>query len=294
MSMMPRHPIYIVSKGRAERQLTSAALHRMGVPHFIVVEADEEDLYIMTALSTATVIVLDHQYLKDYDTCDDLGETKGKGPGAARNYAWAHSLEQGATWHWVLDDNINTFYRLNRNMKHQVDTGGIFAAAEDFVNRYTNVAISGFHYEMFAPRKYKLPPFYLNTRIYSCILMRNDLPYRWRARYNEDTDISLRALKDGWCTVLFNAFLADKVATQTMKGGNTEMFYEKEGTLPKSEMQVKLHPDVSKLTFKWGRWHHHVDYSVFRTKLIRKVGLEIPVGINEYGMVLKRITQGVS
>jgi len=28
-------------------------------------------------------------------------------------------------------------------------------------------------------------------------LIRNDIPYRWRAKYNEDTDLSLRVLKDG-------------------------------------------------------------------------------------------------
>ena len=37
----PRYPVYIVSKGRWERNPTSKALKRMGVPFYMVVEKDE-------------------------------------------------------------------------------------------------------------------------------------------------------------------------------------------------------------------------------------------------------------
>ena len=281
----PRHPIYIVSKGRAESRLTSKSLHEMGVPHYIVVEEQEHDEYARHIDSSATLLVLDKQYQIDYDPCDDLGMTKSKGPGPARNFAWEHSIKAGATSHWVMDDNIDGFFRLNRNFKVPALTGAIFAAMEDFVDRYDNVAMSGPNYFMFASRKSKQPPFALNTRIYSCNLIRNDMPYRWRGRYNEDTDLSLRMLKDGWCTVQFNAFLQMKLRTQTVKGGNTAEFYAKEGTLPKSKMQVDLHPDVSKIVWRFQRWHHYVDYTPFRkNKLRRKTGVAIPAESNEYGM----------
>jgi len=100
-------------------------------------------------------------------------------------------------------------------------------------------------------------------------------------------------LKDGWCTVLFNAFLQDKQTTQKMAGGNTNEFYEHEGTMPKSRMQVALHPDVSKLIRRYGRWHHQVDYSGFRQRLLRQKGLEIPDGVDEYGMVHQRKIDGM-
>jgi len=216
-----------------------------------------------------------------------LGDSLGVGPGAARNFCWEHSISIGASWHWVLDDNIDGFCRLNRNERHEVTSGTIFRIAEDFVERYENVSQAGFEYRFFAGgSRRKKPPFRLNTRIYSCILNRNDVPYRWRGRYNEDTDLSLRMLKDGWCTVLFQCFLQNKAATQTIKGGNTAEFYEKEGTLPKSQMLVDLHPDVSRLAFRYGRHHHHVDYSSFqKNQLVRKEGI-FPQGINNYGMKL--------
>jgi hypothetical protein len=284
--MNPKHPVYIVSKGRWESRLTSKAFEEMKVPYFIVVEEQEYENYA-SVIAPEKILILDKQYLRDYDTCDSLGNSLGVGPGAARNFCWQHSISLGASWHWVLDDNIDGFCRLNRNERHEVTSGTIFRIAEDFVERYENVSQAGFEYRFFAGgSRRKKPPFRLNTRIYSCILNKNDVPYRWRGRYNEDTDLSLRMLKDGWCTVLFQCFLQNKAATQTIKGGNTAEFYEKEGTLPKSQMLVDLHPDVSRLAFRYGRHHHHVDYSSFqKNQLVRKEGI-FPEGVNNYGMKL--------
>ncbi len=199
----------------------------------------------------------------------------------------------GAARHWILDDNISGFYRLNLNLKTPAASGTIFRAAEDFTDRYENVGISGFNYFMFCKRKDKLPPYYQNTRIYSCILIRNDLPYRWRGRYNEDTDLSLRALKDGWCTILFNAFLAYKNPTMTMKGGNTDDLYKDDGRLKMAQSLVDQHPDVARVSWKFGRYQHHVDYSPFRdNRLIRKAGVAVRSGIDNFGMVLQENIDG--
>ena len=114
------------------------------------------------------------------------------------------------------------------------------------------------------------------------------MPFRWRGRYNEDTDLSLRMLKKKWCTVLFNAFLQRKTTTQMMPGGNTDAFYAKEGTLAKSQMQVDMHPDVSRLALRFGRVHHYVDYRKFQeNKLVRHDNLEISNEVNDYGMAIK-------
>ena len=286
--MNPAFPLYIPSKGRADSRLTAKALERMGVPFRVVVEEHEKQVYVDALGDASKVIVLDPQYQRDYDTFDDLGDTKSKGPGAARNFIWDHSISEGHAWHWVMDDNIKAFFRLNRNLKVPVSDGTIFRAMEDFCQRYTNVMMAGPNYFMFASRKTKMPPFTLNTRIYSCNLIRNDCPFRWRGRYNEDTDLSLRILKAGFCAVQFNAFLQEKVRTQTLKGGNTDAFYAGEGTLPKSKMIVDMHPDVSRLVWRFQRWHHFCDYGKFKgNKLMRRPDVEIPKGVNNYGMTLK-------
>ena len=204
----------------------------------------------------------------------------------ASNWVWEHSVSVGAKRHWILDDNINGFYRMNRNQKIRVISPAIFRASEDFVERYTNIAMAGFQYEFFAWRRAAYPVFLLNTRVYSCILLKNDIVHRWRGRYNEDTDLSLRIMKDGMCTVLFYAFLCKKLSTMTCAGGNTEELYSGDGRLKMAESLQAQHPDVCRIIHKYGgRWQHEVDYSSFEKNVpVLKSGVIIPSGVNEYGM----------
>lgn len=279
-----KYPIYIVSKGRWDRRLTAESLDRMNLSYYMVVEGSEYDKY---KPFIKNLLVLPQKYLDNYDTCDNLGSTKSKGPGAARNFCWDHSILNGFERHWVLDDNIWRFYRLNKNKKIRVESSGIFRASEDFVDRYENIAIAGFDYSFFCNERGEKYPYCLNTRIYSCLLIKNNINYRWRARYNEDTDLSLRVLKDGLCTLQFNAFMQRKAETQTIQGGNTKEFYSNEGTTNKTKMLVDLHPDVTRMTTKFGRCHHTVNYRPFsKNKLILKNDIQINGNVNEYGMVL--------
>ena len=285
--MNPSFPLYIVSKGRAEGRLTSRALEAMGVPYFIVVEEQEYDDYA-AEIDEDKILALDRKYQEDYDTFDDRGTELSIGPGAARNFVWDDSIARGFDWHWVMDDNIRGFYQYNNNRFGRFADGTLFKCMEDFCLRYKNVSMAGPNYFMFVSRKQKIPPFVRNTRIYSCNLIRNDTPFRWRGRYNEDTDLSLRMLKAGWATIQFNAFLQYKMPTQTLAGGNTEAFYIREGTYNKSKMIVAMHPDVARLVQRFGRWHHYVDYHPFKENpLIHK---NDPLGEDDpYHLVRYRI-----
>lgn len=304
--LVPQFPLYVVSKGRHEYMVTSRALTEMGCPHSVVVEppqvADYERAIAEMKLS-ATVVPLDMAYKERYALCDALGLSKSTGPGPARNFAWEHSRAAGHAWHWVMDDNIKAFYRLNRNLKVPARSPVFWRVMEEFVLRYENVSMAGPNYFRFASRKSRMPPFVANTRIYSCNLIRNDVPFRWRCRYNEDTILSLDMLKAGWCTVQFNAFLQEKMDTQVLKGGCTTDFYHAEGTvqagrkytergtLAKSRMQVAVHPDVSKLAWKWKRWHHSVDYRPFRANRLQlKAGVVPALGVDEFGMKLRAVS----
>jgi hypothetical protein len=276
--MNPKYPIYIPSKGRWEIGTTAKRLNKMGVPYWLVVEPQEFDSYA-AVFDPKKILVLPFSNL-------------GQGSIPARNWIWEHSIQVGDRRHWIIDDNITEFSRLNRNYRVNVNSGTIFRCAEDFTDRYENVAFSGFNYKGFAKqRNERIPAFYLNTRVYSMTLILNSLPYRWRGRYNEDTDICIRALKDGWCTVLFNAFLGNKATTMTMAGGNTDNVYN-DGTnrLAFAESLRQQHPDCVKIMRRLGRWHHNVDYSGFRrSKLIKRKDLQALDGINNYGMVLKKV-----
>lgn len=274
--MNPKYPVYIISKGRWESRLTSKSLERMKVPYHIVIEPQEYDNY-------ASVIDKDKILTLPFSNL-------GQGSIPARNWVWEHSISIGAEKHWILDDNIYDFYRLNRNSRNIVQTGTIFKCCEDFTDRYKNVKISGMNYRFFMVPTEKHPPYYLNTRVYSCILIDNSVEHRWRGRYNEDTDLCIRVLKDGYCTILFNAFLQEKAATMTLKGGNTDELYKDDGRLKMAQSLVDQHPDICTVSWKFGRYQHHVNYDGFkRNKLQLKHNYKIKKGINNYGMILKEL-----
>jgi len=282
----PIFSIYIVSKGRWERNPTRECLEEMKIPYRMIVEESQYDDYAKY-MDKENLLILPEKYKKEYDTFWK-DEDKRTGPGPARNFAWDHSISEGHDWHWVMDDNIESFERLNKNRKVKCTSGTIFYVCEQYVLRYTNIGQAGLNYTIFCPSSDSRPVVKFNTRIYSCLLIRNDIPFRWRGRYNEDTDLSLRIMKSGMCTVQFNAFLQSKRATQTMRGGNSEEFYDKEGTKNKSQMLVDMHPDVSKMSYKFNRWHHHVNYKSFEVnKLKLREDIHIQEEANEYGMILR-------
>lgn len=271
-----RYPIYVISKGRSNSCLTTRALDWLGVEHRVVVEPVDYDDYKK---------YIDPKILLQLPFSD-----LGQGSIPARNWVWDHSKSEGYRRHWILDDNLEDFNRLNRNMKLRVRTDAMFRAAEDFVDRYENVPLSGFNYYSFAKATDKVPPYHLNTRIYSCILIDNNLEHRWRGKFNEDTDLSLRVLKSGYCTVLFNAFLCGKITTMRMLGGNTDSLYHQTDNRKEFvESLIEQHPDVVKMTKKFGRWHHQVNYKPFKDNELKLKGPKSPDIVNEYGMYIKEV-----
>jgi hypothetical protein len=280
----PKYPVYVPTKGRFKSRLTSKILEKIKVPYYLVIEPQEKKLYAKV-VRYGKILVL--PWSKP-NSSTELVKT--------RNWIKQHSISNGDKRHWQIDDNIRDFYRMNRNLKVRVTSGTIFRVAEDFVDRYENVAIAGFNYELLKPRLEACPPFQLNTRVYSMSLILNSIPYEWRGIYNDDTDICLRALKGGWCTILFNAFLCDKMGTMRVKGGNTPIYMKDEefdGRLEMAKSLQQQHPELVKVTRKWGRWQHHIDYKIFRkNKLKKKPDVVIPEGVNNYGMQLEMLKEG--
>lgn len=271
--MTPRYPIYVISKGRWETPLTVKALQKMDCPFYLVVERQEAANYA-PLVDPSQLLVLPFS---------DVGSSV-----PARNWVWEHSISEGHERHWIMDDNIEQFNRMNHNLQHRVDTPAVFCAMEDFVDRYENIAIAGPEYDHFCKSRYKWLPLRLNTRVYSCLLIMNALPHRWRGKYNEDTDLSLRVLKDGWATMLFIAFVQQKTTTMTMKGGNTDTVYKDKTRRAFAESLAEQHPDVVEVVWRYNRWHHQVNYRPFKkNRLIRKLDLAIPDAVNNYGMVLR-------
>lgn len=275
-----RYPICIPSKGRAKTQITGKRLDRMGLDYVFFVEEKEADIYI-SELGKSKVHVMPFS---------DLGQ----GSIPARNYIWEWALKNGHARHWIIDDNIGEFARLNFGARRNYYTGAPLVAIEDFVDRYENIAIAGPHGKGFVMDHTK-EPIKWNSRVYSCSLIDTSLPHRWRGKYNEDTDLCLRFLKDGYCTALFNAFLIQKAITagakgKAMAGGNTDNVYNTgDHRRAFAESLKEQHPDCVEVVWKFNRWHHQVNYSQFaKNKPILKDGIVPRQEVNEYGMEVRK------
>ena len=189
-------PIFIPSKGRWDNGMTWYALDSMGVQRYrVIVEPQEYDLY-RKVLPEEKLLVLDMNFKRKYDTCDNVPyeDNTRVGSGAARNYGWHIAKQEGAKWHWIVDDNIRRFFVYNNNVKYNAkyDT---FACVERFAENYRNVMMAGMQYAMFIPRKQKHNPLVINTRIFSCNLIKTNSPFQWRGRYNEDVILSMDMLE---------------------------------------------------------------------------------------------------
>jgi hypothetical protein len=255
-----KYPIYIVSKGRFENPLTAKYFVKDGITDFkIVVEPQEYEQYC-NAVGKDKVLKLPFQNL-------------GLGSFPARNFAWEHSIENGHKKHFIFDDNIRGFYRLNKGQRLRTNGKEAINTLIKFTEKFTNVKISGFNYESLVTRETN-KPFTYNTHVYSALLIENSLPFRWRMKYNEDVDLCLQLLSQGFCTILLNAYLIKKVSTVVkMKGGNQDELYK--GNAPekkflKARSLELMWPQYAEVKIRFGRYHHYVNWKKhFKQPLIR-------------------------
>jgi len=277
----PKYPIYIISKGRWEERLTSKYLEWAKIPYKIVIEGDEYENY-SSVIDPSNILIMPKEW-------KDEQIAKGNGGGIpVRNFVLHHSKNILKTKrHWILDDNIVSYKRFNNNDRTIMNTGLVFRLLEDFTDRFKNVMLSGHNYSMFGvSTNTRMNPITMNTRIYSSILINNDIPFEWRGVYNEDTDLSLRVLKAGFPTLLFNCFLADKLRTMTAKGGNSDTIYAVENySFKKTNSLKEQHPEHTEIVEKFGRVHHQVNYNSFKSlKPIYVDDIKFEKVIDDYGL----------
>lgn len=260
-----KYPIYIVSKGRFENPITAKYFKNLGFDFLIAVEPQEYDNYCKS-LGKEFVLKLPFSNL-------------GLGSYPARNYCWEHSIENGHERHFVFDDNIYGFVRLNNGKRVSIkDREGALIALktlETFSERFSNIAISGYNYRYFVTQTTS-KPFFINTHVYSAMLINNKIPFRWRMKYNEDVDLCLQALHNKWCTVLLNVFLVNKVSTVAkLKGGNQTELYQNNAfdkKVLKSKSLEMVWPKYVKTVIRFNRPHHFIDWkSLFKHPLIKVV-----------------------
>jgi hypothetical protein len=255
MASGPYYPIYIISKGRYDVTLTADNFENSGIDYYIAVEPQEYNEYCKK-LGKNRVLKLPFSNL-------------GLGSYPARNFCWEHAKEKGYKYHWLFDDNIQDFKKwVNGKRKKIIDLKPAFVFVENYANK-TNIDILGYEEPNFVVRVPK-KAFKHNCHVYSAMLIKNNLPYRWRLKYNEDVDLCLQVLHNGGTTASCVYYMADKVSTSAkMKGGNQTELYkgnDPKKKLLKSKMLEAVWPQYAKTVIRFNRIHHFVNWKFFKIK----------------------------
>lgn len=262
MSNLNKYPIYVISKGRFANCLTAKFLIKDGIDFKLIVEPQEYQEYFSRFGDKVVKLPFSNLGLGSYP---------------ARNWCWEDSISKGFEKHWILDDNIMNVYRLYKGIRIVSNSKWAFKFVEDITENYTNIGISGMNYAMFAGACTK-NPMVVNHHIYSNLLIKNDLSFRWRLRYNEDTDLNLQVLDYGLCTLYTNIFLIMKMKTMAMKEGD--------GRLKMARMLENVWPDVVKVKWRFGRPQHVVNWSIFKHGLVKSKEYK-EISLNNYGKLTK-------
>lgn len=257
--MQSNLPIYIISKGRAYNTLTANLFSKANLNYYIVIEPQELEEYSQK-IDIKKILTLPFSNL-------------GLGSFPARNFCWEHSITLGFTYHWIFDDNITSFYKWINLKRQQILNIG---EALKYIEHYTiknNIDLSGFEEPNFV-RKPPTKPFKTNVHLYSAMLIKNSLPYRWRLKYNEDVDLCLQILHNGGTTASCVYYMANKISTLVkMKGGNQDELYkgnDPKKKLLKAKMLESVWPQYAKTVVRFNRYHHFVDWKVFKKPILKQ------------------------
>lgn len=280
--MVNKYPIFIISYNRALNHKTAKELAKYGVYHYMVVHKEQLEEYQKHQTTEmkkyTTFLVFDDTYKLKYETCDNIPHRiKNAGSGAERNFAWDYAkniLKSSA--HWLMDDNMYFYHVVGKNDKNvyvrrktsKEDFIKKFHKAEEFFDKYENLLMIELTQNDFLVNCVLLA-YSLNTRCFSCNLIYNNMPIRWRGRYNEDVILSTDIMVAGYCIASYHGgILKAKGSTREARGGNhkikdgdTQSIYSdginyKFSSNDKTNLLLKVYPKYYRKVVKYGRIHH--------------------------------------
>ena len=284
--VIPMYSINIISLGRYDPKIsfTRRTLTEMKLKFRIFVEPFEYRQYLETTNPEYGEVIC----------CPEDFHLRKNGGTPVRNYVRQYSISKGEQKHWILDDNIEGFFRFHLNQRIKLLSGCGFKFVENFTQNYTNVGLAGFNYYCFCPNmSSNRGPIRFNGKVYSCILIDNTIDIEWDGTYNEDVILGIELLKRGYVNLEFNNVLSNKKTSGTIKGGNTSTIYCDEtqdtkelkkqmGYKKKFDYLVNRYPDV-KITnkpLKTKDFHHKVDYSPWKNNTL--IPVEYPVSFSPF------------
>lgn len=279
--MINEYPIFVISYNRAKNHTTAKCLANYGVKHYMIVHKEQLDDYIKYQTPEmkeyTTFLIFDDSYKLKYETCDDIPHRiQNAGSGAERNFAWDYSIKLGAKAHWLMDDNMTFMHIVGINKKgvyvrrkcEKKDFQEKWHKAEHFFNKYENLLMLELTQNDFCINSTNLT-YALNTRCFSCNLICNNMPIRWRGRYNEDVILSTDVMVAGYCIASYKGgVLKKKQSTRNASGGNhatkagdTNSLYQdgfdyRNSSIKKTNLLLSVYPQYYRKVVKYGRIHH--------------------------------------
>tara|TARA_R100000742_G_C4272116_1_gene91204 strand:+ start:711 stop:1505 length:795 start_codon:yes stop_codon:yes gene_type:complete len=233
--MKNKYTIYIPSKDRPQHCLTAKLLEKNNINFYIVIEPQDLDKYIEVYPLKRLLLL----------------PKNDQGIAYVRNWIKFFSIFNNEDFHWQIDDNIRAFSKRENDKNNKISPIDAFNFVENYIKDFVNIGIVGLKHQVFAwSCKEDIS---INKQVYSCVLVNNKLKIDWRDQCVEDTDYSLQVLTNNFCTIIFNRYVIDKVATQKMKGGNTEISYSGEGRNIRALGLQKNWPNIFKIKEQYGR-----------------------------------------
>lgn len=217
-----KYPIYIPSKINAIRCSTPRLLNRYKISFKIVIEPQDENLYI-NKWDKNNILILPKNNM---------------GLSYSRNYIIKYSRNIGEKKHWQLDDDIGGFSLVKKNKTVTVNPTRALNYIELVCNKYKNIGMAGPSNSCFPPQN-KTKEYNINKLIASCILIDNSCKsIIFEIDRVEDFDCCLTVLfTKYWCTLKFINVLMSK-ANDLQFSGNYEA-------------KEKYNTAIKKITKKW-------------------------------------------
>ena len=229
-------PILIPSKGRANKCKTALLLGNL--PNlFIVVEQQEHELY------------LKNEDLKYYNFI--ILPENDKGISYVRNYCLQWAYKMGWDWFWMIDDDINNFYK-RENGKLIKDNNSLFQAEQIIDDKTAQISLEYQQFAWCANKDYILNSYNdvcvcINTKV----CKEKNIKYRPYVNLKEDRDFTMQIIKSGYNVKRYtlSAFGAPKNGSN--EGGLKDMYDNRSNELTASKRMIELWgEDICRLNIK--------------------------------------------
>jgi len=267
--------IYIISKGRPQCK-TANILKKINYPGqwFIVCGNNDKTIFkYQKKWGKNKVLIFDwYKEVKECDLLDNFGVKKmPSGAVPARNATKKISQKRGELRHWQFDDDYFGFYRFNYKFKKNF----LITDGKELEKNLFQIALFGYKCNLnnvgFSIAHETLPQviFDISKRVFNAHNLPSDdkLFIKWRGRMNDDLINALDVWQKGGIEFSFKFLSLNLMPTQKEKGGLTDL-YQSEGTVRKTAYAILINPNAVKLTIRFGRYHHLVNWQKVVPKII--------------------------